>query len=73
MVHRASAMDGNIHLHQNWEMTSEDRQSFSIFPQDGIGSLTPNPRKESPDYVSIQVAKERVAFTMIIVITFGTI
>ena len=30
-------------------------------------------QERSPDSVSIQVAKERVAFTMIIVITFGTI
>ena len=54
-------------------ITTEFIHPLSILPQVGLGSATPKPRNESDDSVSIQVAKSRVAVTIITEITFGII
>src|SRR5699024_1653075 len=62
---------GGIHIHSLFCSTSVCLASISIFPQLGISGGTPTPIKLSPASATIYVASNSVAWTIIVVITFG--
>jgi len=73
IVQSPREIEGKTHLHQSSPMTFELLAVFNILPQVGFGSTTPKPRKEREDSVNIHVAKSRVAFTIMTVMTLGRI
>src|SRR5437899_1054468 len=70
IVYRPIVRHGNRETHQPRTMTL--RPSFAIDPHSAVGGCTPTPRKLREEAASTANARESVASTSTLLITFGS-